>query len=164
MNTTKDFEKYYNYSLRFLSYRPRSEKEIKEKLKSKKAESQVIETIVQKLKEQKFLNDEEFTRWWIEQRTKFKPKSLRLIKLELRQKGITNDIIEDQILILHLADKDQLLSEKERAKKLIENKMERLKGLTKQEVYQKIGPFLARRGFDFDTMHEVIDEYYKKGV
>jgi len=51
------FERFYNYSLRFLSYRARSEKEIRDKLKSKKVDSPVIEKIIQKLKEQKLITN-----------------------------------------------------------------------------------------------------------
>lgn len=172
MNTSDDliFEKYYNYSLRFLSYRPRSEKELKDKLKFKKVEPLIIEQIIIKLKEQNFLNDEEFTKWWIEQRTTFKVQGLNLIKLELMQKGIQKEVIENQISKIlaeqdpALQDKSSILNERENAKKLIERKMERLKDLPRQEVYQKIGSFLARRGFDMDTIHSLIDEFYKKGV
>lgn len=162
MNTSEDldFDKYYNYSLRFLSYRPRSEKELKDKLKIKKVEFSIIERIILKLKEHNFLNDEEFTKWWIDQRTTFRPRSLRLIKIELKQKGILNDVIDNIIQ----NSEYKIKNEKEKAYKLIEKKMERLKDLPRQEVYQKAGSFLARRGFDMDTIHSVIDEFYKKRV
>src|SRR3989344_6604171 len=86
--------KFYNKALKFLSYRPRSEKEIRDKLKKKKASEETINKIILRLKENNFINDEEFVRWWIEQRTNFKPRSLRLIKMELKQKGVSNDLIE----------------------------------------------------------------------
>ena len=110
-----DFEKFYNSSLKFLSYRPRSEKEVRNKLKTlikrhsgeqsefridsgvanapenDRAET-VIEKIISKLKKQNFINDEEFAKGWIENRIRFKPRSLRLIKLELKQKGISEEI------------------------------------------------------------------------
>ena len=88
------FEKFYNKALEFLSYRTRSEKEVREKLKLKQAEPQVFEKVISKLKEKRFINDEEFARQWIENRERFKPRSLRLIRLELRQKGIEGEILE----------------------------------------------------------------------
>ena len=48
-----DFEKFYNKALEFLSYRPRSEKEVRDKLKTKKVELEVIDRIISKLKEKK---------------------------------------------------------------------------------------------------------------
>lgn len=164
MNTSEErnFEKYYNYSLRFLSYRPRSEKEIRDRLKIKNGEriDSIIDSVIHKLKEQNFLNDEEFAKWWIEQRTTFRPKGLRVIKMELKQKGISNEVIDFVIS----NSKFPISNESERARKLIEKKMEQLKDLPRQEVYRKVGSFLARRGFDIDTINSVIDEFYKKGV
>src|SRR3989344_5237128 len=92
-----ELDKFYNSSLRFLSYRPRSEKEVRDRLKSKKATPEIIEKIITKLKEKKFINDEEFTKLWIESRLRFKPRSLRLIEVELRQKGIGEELMESGI-------------------------------------------------------------------
>ena len=66
--------------MRFLSYRPRSEKEVKEKLKIKYQKSNIkdltliIDKVIQKLKEKKFINDNEFAKGWIENRLRFKPR------------------------------------------------------------------------------------------
>ena len=147
------FEKYYNNSLRFLSFRPRSEKEIRDNLKKKKALPLVIEKIINKLKDKNFLNDEEFTKWWVEQRTKFQPKSLRVIKIELKQKGISQDLIGSIIQ-----------NDLERAKELVRKKLPRYQNLDKNKLYQKLGGFLARRGFDYETIKESIDGLLKKGV
>ncbi len=155
-----DFEKFYNSALRFLSYRPRSEKEVRDKLKSKKVESSVIEKIIAKLKEKKFINDEEFARLFVENRLRFKPRSLRLIKIELKQKGISSEIIESRIKNQELGAESDL----EQAKKLVQKRIGRLKGLSKEEIYQKLGRFLASKGFDWDTIKQAIDEALDKGV
>jgi regulatory protein len=147
------FEKFYNYSLKFLSYRIRSEKEIRDKLKAKQVETQIIEKIIAKLKEKKFIDDDNFAGMWIENRNRFKPRSLRLIKMELKQKGIDPEIIESRI-------KDQELgveSDLEQAKKLVEKRIGRLKGLPKQEIYEKLGRYLASKGFNWDTIKKSID-------
>lgn len=159
-----DFEEFYNKALRFLSYRPRSEKEVRDylKVKSKLLEindldiESIIDKVIQKLKEQNFINDEEFARWWIEQRTTFKPRSLKLIKLELRQKGIPNEIIESRIT------NQESRGDLEQAKELIKKRIERVRNLSKQEIYQKLGGFLARRGFDWETIKQSIDEFISK--
>ena len=159
----EDFEKFYNSSLRFLSYRPRSEKEVREKLKSKKAPSEIIKEIVTKLKEKKFINDEEFAKLWIESRLRFKPRSVHLIKLELKQKGISDEIIESGIKNQELGAESDL----EQAKKLVEKKMTRIRnkfGMTREEIYQKLGRYLASKGFCWDTIKNSIDEALRKGV
>ena len=153
-----DFERLYNKALRFLSFRPRSEKEISDKLKTQKASPVIIEKVISKLKEQKFLNDEEFAKWWIEQRTTFKPRSLRLIKLELRQKGISKEIIESRII------NQESRGDLERAKELVKKRIEKFRDLSKKEIYQKLGSYLARRGFDWETIKQAIDESLFKRV
>lgn len=155
------FEKFYNSALRFLSYRPRSEKEIREKLQKKKALPEIIESVVKKLREQKFLNDEEFTRWWIESRLRFKLRSINIIKRELLQKGVNRELIDTQISNFSPrseAGKFQISNELENAQKLIEKKIKQYEHFSKREIYQKLGSFLARRGFDFETIKKAIDE------
>lgn len=163
------FEKYYNKALRFLSFRPRSEKEVRENLnkksrsqrtKTEQVAQQVIDQVIDKLKQQKFLGDEEFAKWWIEQRTKFSPRGLRLIKMELKNKGVDHEIIEKSIYDLRFTINDDL----ERAKELARRKLSRYKTLNKQDLYQKLGGFLARRGFDWDTIKQSIDEVIREEV
>ena len=154
------FEKFYNKALEFLSYRTRSEKEVREKLKLKQAEPQVIEKVISKLKEKRFINDEEFARQWIENRERFKPRSLRLIRLELRQKGIEGEILERVVRDLEFNSESEL----EQAKRLVEKRIDKVRGLPKQEIYQKLGRFLASKGFNWDTIKKSIDDILEKGV
>ena len=152
-------DKFYNFTLRFLSYRPRSEKEVRDKLKAKQVEFDVIEKIIAKLKEKKFINDEEFARGWTENRIRFKPRSLRLIKIELKQKGIGEDIVNKMI-----NDKGLMVNDLESAKKLVQKRIEKIKSLSRQEIYEKLGRFLNSKGFSWDTIKKSIDEILKEGV
>ena len=163
-----NFEKLLGKSFRFLSYRPRSEKEVKDYLKKKSffakaMEGQeknnlesVIDSIINKLKEQKFLNDEEFVKWWIEQRTTIKPKASRLIKIELKQKGIAKDLI-DKIF------EESSSSDLEKATVLAKRRIKRYSHISdRKKLYDKLGRFLASRGFNYETIKEVIDQILPK--
>ncbi|MDO8639862.1 MAG: RecX family transcriptional regulator [bacterium] len=149
------FGKYYNLTLRYLSFRQRSEKEVFDYLRKKQVQEPLVEIIINKLKEQKFINDEEFARMWIENRMRFKPRAGRFIKMELKQKGITEEIINKQLAI----NKDG-----EMAKILINKKIKKYKDLPRQEIYQKLGRVLAQKGFDWETIKKNIDEVLGKGV
>ena len=154
-----DFDRFYNSSLRFLSYRPRSEKEVRDKLVSKKASLEIADKVISKLKKYNFVNDAEFAKKWIEDRSKFKPRSFRLIKLELKRKGIDDETIDN----LHLT----ISSDLEQAKKLVEKRIIRFRnkfGMTREEIYQKLGRFLASKGFSWDTIKKSIDETLDKVV
>ncbi|MBI2031400.1 MAG: RecX family transcriptional regulator [Candidatus Levybacteria bacterium] len=146
--------KFYNKALKFLSYRPRSEHEVVKNLLKKKLPEDLIRKIITRLKEYKFLDDEEFTKWWIEQRTNFKPRSLRLIKIELKQKGISNELIEHAIESLQLT----ISSDLESARKLIERKKEKWKNLTREKKFQKVARHLASKGFNYDIIKEIFKE------
>jgi len=153
-------DKFYNFALHYLSYRTRSEKEVRDKLRTKNVEPEIIEKIIAKLKEKRFINDEEFARQWIENRSRFKPRSLRLVKLELKQKGISDEIIEGIIS----NDEFLISNDLEQAKKLVEKRIGRMKGLAKQEIYQKLGRYLASKGFNWDTIKKSIDDMLGKRV
>jgi len=151
-----NFEKFYKKALNFLSFRPRSEKELRDYLKKKKCDELTSQRIIENLKDHKFLSDEEFAKWWIEQRTFIKPKAARIIKMELKQKGIDNDLIE-QIL------KDGKESDFEKARKLAEKRMPRYSKIEeKRKVYEKLGRFLISKGFDYDIIKQVIDQIFDK--
>ena len=145
-----EFEKFYNKALKFLSYRPRSEKEIRGKLKRKKASEEIINKIIQRLKENNFINDEEFVKWWIEQRTTFKPRSLKLIKIELRQKGVDKELIEETIDRL-----SSTIDDLESAKKLIDKRLPRYKNLSGDKKFQKVARYLSSKGFSYDIIKEI---------
>ncbi|MCL5435351.1 MAG: RecX family transcriptional regulator [Patescibacteria group bacterium] len=143
-----------NRALRFLSFRPRSEKEVMDYLKKKQVDELNSQKIIDKLKEHKFLNDEEFAKWWIEQRTLIKPRAWRIIKLELRAKGIDDDVIQNSEF--------KIQNDLETAVKLAQKRLPRYKNLPKLEIYQKLGRCLVSKGFDWETVKKSIDEVFSK--
>jgi len=144
-------------ALHFLSFRPRSESEVRKRLKSKTLHSsffihyssdEVIDTVVQRVKRLGYINDEEFTRWWVEQRQTHRPRGARLIKSELYQKGITQEIIEK---VLPEDEEGEI----EQALKAAKKKL-RSYDLKSRESRQKMSQYLARRGFDWETIKEAL--------
>jgi len=142
---------------RFLSYRPRSKKEVRDYLRKKKIDENEVEDILDRLSEKNYLDDEEFARWWVEQRISFRPSGVRLLRMELNQKGIPKDIIAKS-LNRYLA-KD---SEQELAQKVMEKKLRTLRHLPPLELKQKLSTHLARRGFSWETIETVVDGILKK--
>lgn len=153
-----DFGVNLNRALRFLSFRPRSEKEIRDYFKKKQVDPLVSQKIIDKLRESKFLNDMEFARWWVEQRTLIKPRAWRIIKIELKQKGISSEIIEE----LNINSESEEINDLTMAIKLAQKRLQRYKNLSRQEIYQKMGRFLISKGFDYDTVKRSIDEVFSK--
>lgn len=160
--------KLYNNALRFLSYRPRSEKEVRDylyrkiranssKIRGNQGASKTIEIIIKKLKAQDLLNDAEFIKWWIEQRQTFRPKGSLALKQELRQKGISNSLITELINDLITPEVEPQI-----AKKLANKKLEQLKKLSPLQKKQKLTRLLAYRGFSYNTIKLTLDEVLSK--
>lgn len=148
-----DFEGFYNKALRFLSFRPRSEKEVRDNLRKKKVAESIIELIISKLKEQKFLDDKEFSKWWIEQRSLLNLKPKRIIRMELRQKGIDNEVIDEL-----LNKVDDVIDDLTKAKRIVEKKLNKYKDFEGFEKRTRLGRFLASKGFDYDTIKEALKD------
>lgn len=144
----------YDKVLRFLAFRQRSEREIKDYLKKKGGEVKIINKVVKKLKKQKLINDRSFTEWWIEQRSCFRPKGRQALYFELIKKGIKKEIIEDVLFSI----KDELSL----AQKAAQKKEKIMKKLEPFEFRQKMTAFLARRGFNWETIKKVLEELEKK--
>jgi len=153
-----DFEKFYKAAIRYLSFRPHSEKELSDYLAKKKCDELTAKRILDSLKRDKFLNDEEFTRWWVEQRTILKPKASRVIKYELKQKGISRELIDS-----FFENSDDSPSDFDNAIKLAEKKLRTIHDQTdKYKVKEKLGRYLASKGFDWDTIKAAIDRVLAK--
>lgn len=141
---------------RFLSFRPRSKKEVRDYLLKKKIDPQEAEDITQELVKKNYLNDEEFARWWVEQRAILQPKGWRALKMELRQKGVEEEIIEG------IMNYESGTKEKELAQKVVEKKSRSMGKLPPQVLKEKLLAALLRRGFDWEVAKGVIDETLKK--
>lgn len=151
------FEKFYPLAIRYLTIRPRSEHELRMYFAKKKVSSEIAEKIIDKLKQQKFLDDKAFTTWWIDQRIRVKQASMRIIQLELKQKGIKKEMIEEV-----LKEKDTKKVERESIEKLLEKKMRRYATLPKKEAYKKLGQFLQRRGFGYAEIKSQLTKFLQK--
>jgi len=150
------FARYYNLSLRYLSYRPRSDKEVLDYLREKQKKTpnltdEIVYKIRGKLQEYKFINDSEFTKFWVEQRTKFKNKPIRVIKYELKQKGIDHELIDEV-----LANTDSKDLDVKSARKLASKKMDFYRNLDPKKRREKVINHLLRKGFNFDVVKNVV--------
>lgn len=132
----------------FLSYRMRSEKEMREKLLEKYNE-EIVEKAIQKLAEYNYVNDDDFGRAWVNSRKLGRSK--KAISFELKRKGLTEEVIERSLNDL---DSD---SEFEAALELIKSR-KKYHDLSRDEAYQKVGGFLSRRGYGYDVIKKVIKE------
>ena len=80
-------------ALLLLSYRPRSEAEIRQKMKKGGFDPEVITKVLERLRETGLVRDESFARDWVENRSALRPRSRKMLAYELRQKGVAEEAI-----------------------------------------------------------------------
>ncbi len=149
-------------ALKFLSFRPRSKYEISRKLQQlasqKNISLQLVDKVVSDLELKNLINDKEFINWWREQRDEFRPKGKKLLKIELRQKGIDGKIVDE---VLNTEGRESH-HEFFLAFTIAQKRLSRLSNLSPDDIKNKLTSFLARRGFDWETINQVIDTIFKK--
>jgi len=133
-------ERAYQQAMLFLSYRARSEAEIRRNLRKHEFSEAVIGTVLERLREARLADDEGFARAWVENRSSFRPRSRKALALELRQKGLPEESAQAA-----LQDIDEEALAWEAARK----RAPRLEGLEWQDFRKKLGGFLGRRGFPY---------------
>ncbi len=135
-------------ALFFMGYRPRSTQEVRARLERDEWPDEVIERVLQRLREARLLHDATFAANWVENRSHSKPRGAYALRQELRQKGIARDDIEAA-----LPDSDQ---ENENALAALRSKLRSFEKYEGREREQKMMAFLQRRGFNFGVARAAI--------
>ncbi|NQT26024.1 regulatory protein RecX [candidate division KSB1 bacterium] len=136
-----------------LSYRMRSIQELKDKLSQKKFSESAIEQVVYDFGNVSLLDDRQFALAYVQTRLIQKPISKNLMSKELRQKGITDKDSQNAIEDRYGGQSDFSI-----ALDLAEKRIRRYKGEESIKVKKKLSDFLARRGFRWDVISEVLGE------
>jgi len=150
-----EFEKGKQIAYRFLSYRPRSKKEVERKLKEKKISGENISSIISLLEKNHYLNDREFTLNWVKYRMENRPLGRRSLEYELREKGVDSEIIKDSLDEVYTGEFDEY----EVAVRLAEKKISSLnkRKIEDNVIKRRLFSYLQRKGFSYDTIERVIE-------
>lgn len=147
-------EKAYQKAIRFIQYRFRSEKEISDKLRSEGYNDDLIGSILMRLKDHGMAGDMEFARVWVENRTSLRPRSRRLMRIELQQKGINKSVIDH--VLSEAPDESQL------AEALAQKYLSRVNECEWVDFQKKLGGYLLRKGFDYQITREVLHKLWDR--
>jgi regulatory protein len=149
-------ERAFQQAMLFLSYRARSESEIRQNLRKHEIPEPVIEQTLERLRQDGLANDHQFARAWVENRSVFRPRSRRLMAMELRQKGLNEEAVSSAVASV---DDESLAYE------AAQKKVARYRSLEWNEFRKKLSDFLARRGFSYSVIAPVVtriwDEAHK---
>jgi len=142
-------EKAYQRALNYLSYRVRSEEEVRRNLRKHEVPDQVIEDTLDKLRDKALVDDQHFAEQWVENRSAFHPRGKRALAAELRQKGLARQTIDQA-----LEDVD----EHQMAQKVVDKKWNRVRDLDWPDFRKKLFGYLSRRGFHYGVCREVVQQ------
>lgn len=141
-------------AIELLSYRPRSESEIRKRLADHGFGVENIEAVLERLRVSGLVSDENFARAWVDNRVTFRPRSRRMVAFELRQKGVSEETI-DQAL-------NELPEDEDLAYQSGLRYAPRLESLELEDFRKKMAGFLGRKGFSYGTVAEVTRRIWKE--
>ncbi len=143
-----DMTRAVDHAARLLARRPYSRAEIRRSLTAKGFVPETVDGALARLESLGYVDDLAFAQFWVENRERFRPRSPQTLRHELRQKGLAADVIETAL---------STLDARESAMRAAQELLRRLRGRTRSEVENRLGAFLARRGFSYDTAREAIE-------
>lgn len=143
----------YERALHFLGPRPRSEAEIRRRLATAKVPEAAVAAVLERLRGAGLVDDKAFASFWVENRTSFRPRSKRLLSMELRLKGLGDE--ERKAALAGVDDAESAYA-------VAKQRAVRLRELEFVDFKRKLGAFLARRGFDYGTIEPVVARVWKE--
>lgn len=142
----------YQRAVKLISYRMRTEDEIRRNLDKYQVSPEVIEGVIRRLCRSRLIDDINFAESWVENRNEFRPRSHRLLTYELRQKGIADEVIEEIL--------DSTLPDEALALKAAQKSAHKYKDLEWIDFRRKLSGFLARRGFSYNIISPIVDQVW----
>ena len=169
----------YERAMRYLSYRPRSEREVEMQLRKKGHTPEQIAPTMQKLRKRGYVDDREFARFWVNNRMAFSPRGPRLLRSELRQKGVPVEIV-DEIMSEQSEVQEELKTRAEEieavygtadegpvpgtdlanALALAQKRMRTYGRLDEVTAKRRLSGFLMRRGYGYDVVGVVMKQVF----
>lgn len=137
-------------AVRLLALRPRSMREVRDRLRQRDFAPESIEAAIEKLEGWRYVDDADFARFWVENREQHKPRGRRLLEQELRQKGVDRETVREALDAAELDEGGAALE-------LGRAKLRSYVGLEPAVVRRRLGGFLARRGYGGETVRRVLD-------
>jgi regulatory protein len=142
-----EVERALNATLNFLSYRPRSRREIEDYLRRKGIDQLAAPAVVARLERMGLVDDREFARFWVENRQTFRPRGVRALRFEMRQKGLDNEVIDTAL--------EDIEDEEPIAYSVGQKKQQSYRSLQGREFLTRMTQFLQRRGFPYGVSSSV---------
>ncbi len=144
-------ERAYARALHYLSFRPRSEREVERYLRDKEVDEGDVAVLLERLRTAGFVDDRIFAKWWVGSRETGRPKGEWALRSELRLKGVSEEHIDAAV-----AGLDEQVS----ARNAAQRRAEQLAHLDQNTFRRRLLAFLMRRGFGYQVSRETVDRLW----
>ncbi|MBI4772259.1 MAG: RecX family transcriptional regulator [Chloroflexi bacterium] len=125
---------------------------MRDHLRKKGLAEELIEPVLARLRRAGLVDDEAFARFWVENRETFRPKGRIALGAELRLKGLSREVIDRAL---------GGLDEDEAASRTAMKQAARYRGLGWPEFRAKLGGYLLRRGFTYETISPIVERAWQ---
>ncbi len=148
-----DAERAYEAVLRYLSYRPRSRREVEQYLAKRQVPEDQVNEILERLLRSQLVDDEAFARFWVENRETFRPRSQWALRQELYAKGVDRDVIDRRV---------QDVDEDQGAMQVALDRSRRYVRLDKETFTRRLLGVLHRRGYRYHVAAPAVAEAWRQ--
>ena len=138
--------------LRRLEDQPRSRAELAESLAKKNVPAEITAPLLDRFEEVGLINDAEFARQWVQSRQRTRGLAPRALALELRRKGIDDEIISEVLGELDPADA------RTAARRLVQKRLRSMASLDDTTRIRRLTSMLARKGYSPQLAFDVVRE------
>jgi len=147
----------FQRAIKLLAAKPRSVEELRERLRrGKGANEDVVETVIARLREYGYLNDEQLALSYASFKVKQKPVGRRRLERDLKLKKISSAVANDALEVVYAETSEEQLIEQAIAKRL------RIRGRPKNRAEAKsLFDHLLRQGFAFDLIRQKMQQIGK---
>jgi regulatory protein len=142
-------------AVRFLAQRPRSEYEVRQRLRRAGIDEATLEGVLVQLRQHQLVDDRAFADYWVQQRQTFRPRGARLLRAELARLGVDRGGVEAAVT----ATEPTAATDAYRA---AARHAVRLRNLDERTFCTRLGQWLARRGFDWETITPVVQRLWSE--
>ena len=142
-------------ALAFLGYRPRTEREVRDRLRERGHAPAAVEATIERLRGWRYVDDAGFARFWVEGRVEHRPRGRRLLEQELRQKGVDRETAREAVAD---ADYDEVAA----AVALARKRWPAYAADDPASARRRLGAYLQRRGFGWDAVRAALRDVLRE--
>ncbi|HEY0752843.1 MAG TPA: RecX family transcriptional regulator [Ktedonobacteraceae bacterium] len=143
-------------AINYLSFRPRSQEEVRRHLRKKETPPEIIELVLERLQRLDYLNDRSFASFWVENRERFNPRGSQAMRSELRMKGVEREIVDETVDDEH----DEELAVRAASRKA--ELLLRTPAMDYATFRNRLSGYLQRRGFSYAVVARVVRSLWQE--